>query len=281
MPTFLQFCTKVLPISTVAPFLMFFKICGSPDSNPTIRRRAAAIGHGFQRFVVAMHARRAGPLKAHRLEFLAEREDAILANVERVVVKEKFLGLRKHLVRLLEFARHGFDATHAPGVAGKRLRPQAESAESRATARGVEGNERVQQERHIVFFDGQIALVDIGRKRKRIEFFGLQQRTRRIVNDLAILDVADVCDFRDGLAVCVVHNGVIEFSAHDEIDIGAGEQAFRRLDLHLRSDEADLDSGLLFLHGRGHAKVAVKAHRGREEHHELIIFRDFNHLAPE
>ena len=136
----------------------------------------------------------------------------------------------------------------------------------------------MQQERHIVFFDREVALVDVGRKRKRVEFFGLQQRTRRIVDYLAVFDVADVCDSGDGLAVRIVHHGVVEFSAHDEINIGAGEKAFRRLDLHLRADEANFDSGLLFLHGFGHAKVAVETHGGGEENDELVVFRDFNHL---
>jgi hypothetical protein len=75
-----------------------------------------------------VNAGRAGPLKAHRLEFLAEREDAILANVEGIVVEEKFLGLRKHFVRLLELAGHRFNAAHAPGVTRESLRPQAERA---------------------------------------------------------------------------------------------------------------------------------------------------------
>ena len=100
----------------------------------------AGVGHGFQGFVIAVHAGGAGPLEAHGLEFLAERQNAVLADVESVVVEEKFLRLREHLVRLLEFARHVFHRAHAPGVAGKRLRPQAKSTKSRASARGVERN---------------------------------------------------------------------------------------------------------------------------------------------
>src|ERR1700751_3745039 len=118
------------------------------------------------------------------------------------------------------------------------LRPQAEGAESRTTARGVEGNERMQQERHAVFLDGKVALVYVGRKRKRIKLFRLQQRTGRIVNYFSVFDVADVRNSRNRLAVRIVHDGVIEFSAHDEIDVGAAEKAFRRLDLALRADEA-------------------------------------------
>ena len=174
MPTFLQFCTKVRPISTVAPFFRFFRICGSPDSKPTISRRAPASAMRFQSFVIAVHARGAGPLESHGLEFLAECEDAILANVESVVVKEKFLRLRKHLVRLPEFPRNILHRAHAPGVAGKRLRPQTKSAKGRASSRGVKRNVRIQQERHIVFFDREIFLVDLGGKWQRVQFRGLQ-----------------------------------------------------------------------------------------------------------
>ena len=164
------------------------------------QQAAAGIGHGFQRFVVAVDARRAGPLEADRLEFLAERQNAIFANVERVVVEEKFLGLRKHLVRLLEFARHVFHRPRAPGMAGKRLRPQAEGAKRRTSARRVEGNERMQQERHVVILDRQIVLVDVGRKRQRIELFGLHQRPRRVVDDFAVFHVAGVANL--GERVC-------------------------------------------------------------------------------
>src|SRR5215469_4661574 len=42
MPTFLQFFAKLRACSTVAPFLIFLRICGSPDSKPTISSRHPA-----------------------------------------------------------------------------------------------------------------------------------------------------------------------------------------------------------------------------------------------
>ncbi len=206
-----------------------------------------------------MHARGAGPLETHRLEFLAESENAIFADVEGVVVEEKFLGLRKHFVRLLEFARHALHGTHAPRVAGKGLGPQAERAKRRTAARGVKGNIRIKQEWNIVIFNFQILLVHFGREGKFIELGGLQQRTRRIVHDFPVFHIARAQDLGKRLALCVFHDGMIEFAAHDEVDVRARQQAFGRLDLNLGADEANLEAGLLFFHRARHAQVAEES----------------------
>src|ERR1700685_2343458 len=123
-----------------------------------------------------------GPMETHRLEFLAQSQNAIFTDVERVVVEEKFLGLRKHFVRLLEFARYAVHGTYAPCVPGKRLRPQAEGAKSRTAARRVEGNIRVQQKWNVVIFDFEILFIDFGCEWKFIKLGGLQHRTRRVVH---------------------------------------------------------------------------------------------------
>src|SRR6202050_3607903 len=101
-----------------------------------------------------MAANRGRPLEADGFEFLAKSQNAIFADVEGIVVKEKFLGLRKHFVRLLEFASYAVHRSHTPSVAGKSLRPKAERAQSRATSRGIKGNIRIQQEWNVVFLDG-------------------------------------------------------------------------------------------------------------------------------
>src|SRR6202034_3726744 len=116
-----------------------------------------------------MDAGRAGPPEPHRLEFLAKSQDPVLANVEGVVIKEEFLGLRKHLVRLAEFPCDVLDGPRAPRVAGKRLGPEAERTKGRTTPRGVKRNERMQQEWHIVFFNLHVFLIYIGREGKLVE----------------------------------------------------------------------------------------------------------------
>src|SRR5439155_908885 len=55
MPTFLQFFMNSRAISVVAPFLMFFRICASPDSNPTIKSRAPPSAIAFSSSYLLWH----------------------------------------------------------------------------------------------------------------------------------------------------------------------------------------------------------------------------------
>src|SRR6266853_3001513 len=61
----------------------------------------SAIRHRFYRFVVAVHPCRRRPLELQRLELRAKIQNAVLADVESVVVEEDFLHLRKISERLL------------------------------------------------------------------------------------------------------------------------------------------------------------------------------------
>src|SRR5207245_7872789 len=56
------------------------------------------------------------------LEFLANLQYPVLADVEGIVVKEKLFHLRKHLECLLDFARHVVGRPHPPGMTGDRDR---------------------------------------------------------------------------------------------------------------------------------------------------------------
>ena len=93
----------------------------------------------------------------------------------------------KYSSGLRDFPLDVVGGTRAPSVAGNRLRPHAEGAQSRAAARGVERNERMQKKRNVVILDLQVALVDVGGERERVEFFGVELRARGVVNDLAVL----------------------------------------------------------------------------------------------
>src|SRR5208283_4622858 len=52
---------------------------------------STAIRHGLQRFIIAVDARRGGPLELQGFELGAEFHDAVLADVEGVVVEENLL----------------------------------------------------------------------------------------------------------------------------------------------------------------------------------------------
>src|SRR2546429_6825149 len=72
-----------------------------------------------------------------------------------------------------------------------RLRPHAEGAKRRASARGVKRHVGVQQERHVVAFDFQVALVNVRGERQRVQPFRVQLRTFGVVHDLSVFAVAD------------------------------------------------------------------------------------------
>ena len=63
-------------------------------------------GHGFECLVITVHASRAGPAEAYRLELGANVENPLLANVERIVIEKEFFRLRKQLQRLAHFTRY-------------------------------------------------------------------------------------------------------------------------------------------------------------------------------
>ena len=136
-------------------------------------------------------------MEFQRLELGAEIQDAILANIESVVVEENFLHLREIFDGLIYFARDVFGGAGAPGVAGNGLRPHAEGAKRRAAARGIERNVRIQEKWNVVAFDLQVALVNVGSERKRIQLRGMQLRARRVVNDLAVFAIADAQNFAE------------------------------------------------------------------------------------
>ena len=77
----------------------------------------------------------------------------------------------------------------APAVAGVGLRPEAEGTHGGAAARGVKGDEGVQQERNVIAPDIEIALVDLGDPRQRIQI--IDGRRLRIVNDTSVQAVAE------------------------------------------------------------------------------------------
>src|SRR5665213_2375776 len=94
-------------------------------------------------------------------------------------------------------------------MSAQRLRPQAEGALRRAAARGVERDERMQQEGHGVARHVHVALVDFGGPRHRVEVFDL--RAVGVVDDLSVQLVADSENLAERLALGKLDNGVIEF----------------------------------------------------------------------
>ena len=90
---------------------------GTPDGASLLAKQArSTVGHSLEFFVLAVAAGGARPLELQRLELLAQFDDAILADVERVVVEENLLHLWEIFDGLLHFAGHILRGTRAPGV---------------------------------------------------------------------------------------------------------------------------------------------------------------------
>ena len=111
---------------------------------------AAGFLHGLQRLVIGGDARGAGPGQPERLQLCAQLDGARLLDVEGVVVEEKFFHVGPEFLGLRHLGGHGVGGTLAPRMSAQSLRPQAERTLRRASARGVQRDERIKQERNVV-----------------------------------------------------------------------------------------------------------------------------------
>ena len=161
-------------------------------------------------------------------------------------------------------------------MSAQSLRPQAERALRRTAARGVKRDVGVQQERHVVTGHVEIALVNVGDVRKRIQILNL--RRIRIVHDLAVLQEGNAGNVFQRLAFGVVDHGVIKLFAGHEIDRRTIAQRLLRQHAHVRSNESNLDLGIASLDGARQANVARKAGGRGEQNEKLVVLGNLNGL---
>ena len=162
-----------------------------------------------------------------------------LLDVEGVVVEEELLHLGEVLLGPGQLGGNIVCGALAPGVAAQRLRPEAEGTLRRAAARGVERDEGMQQEGHVVAGHVQVALVDFGGPGHGVQIFDL--RTVGVVDDLAVLLVADAENLVERLALGKLDDGIIELAAADEVQRRALVQGAIRIGGHRRPYEGDAD----------------------------------------
>ena len=218
---------------------------------------AAGFAHGLERVVVGGDARGAAPGEAQRLELFAQLDGARLLDVEGVVVEEEFLHFGEVLLGPLHLGGHIVGGALAPGVTAEGLRPQAEGALRRAAARGVERDVGMEQEGHVVARHVHVALVDLGGPGHRVQVFDL--RAVGVVDDLAVLLVADAENLVERLALGKLDDRVIELAAADEVERRALVQGAVRVGGDRRADKGDTDGRIGRLDGFGKALVAFPA----------------------
>ena len=166
----------------VAPFLIFLKNLLVAGFVAHDQQTAAGVFHGLQRFVIGGDARSAAPGEIQRPQLFGKLDGAGFPVVESVVVEEDLLEVRGNLSSAyLHSAATSSEERSRQRCPGMSLRPQAESTHGRTSARRVKRNKRIQQKRHVVAPEIQIALVDFGDPGKLIQI--LDHSAFRIVND--------------------------------------------------------------------------------------------------
>src|SRR6185437_6909490 len=94
------------------------------------------------------------------------------------------------------------------------LRPKAERALRGASARRIERDERIEQERHVIARDIEIALIDVGHIGQYVEVLNL--RTIGIVHHAPVLPVRDPENLVERFALRKLDDRVIELLAADK-----------------------------------------------------------------
>ena len=273
-----QSLTKSRARSTVAPFLMFLRICGSPDSKPTMRRRqpASFMALRVSRSVVTREVQ--DQVMPRGLSFSQSSMVRAFWMLKVSSSKKNSLTWGKFsLAHFISAATSSVDAL-APGVAGERLGPEAEGALRGAAAGGVERDVGVEQERHVVAGDVHVALVDLGGPGHGVEVFDLRA-VGVVLDDAAGVLVGDAEDFVERLAVGELDDGEVELAAADEVDDFALVEGAVGVGGDRGADEGDLDGGIGVLDGPREGVVAAPAYGGGEEHEELVALGDLDGLV--
>ncbi len=136
----------------------------------------------------------------------------------------------------------------------------------------------MQQEGHVVLRHVQIAFVDVGYPRQRVEIVDL--RPVRVVHHLTVLAIADGENLIQRLAVGILHHRVVELAAADKVDRLALVQRLVRIGGDRRADEGNLDLGVGVFDLLRPPLVATPGNRAGEEHQELVVLQDLDHLRP-
>ena len=154
-------------------------------------------------------------------------------------------------------------------MSAERLGPEAERALRRASARRVQGHKGVEQERHVVAADIQVAPVDVGHVRQGVEI--LDGRTVGIVHHVSILAVRNAEDVFDRLALRVFHDGVVEFLAAGYVNDLCFHQRLLGQHANVGSDESDLDVRIAVFDGLSYADVARESRSACEQHEQFVV----------
>ena len=254
----------------VTPFLMRVEDFVVAAFVTDEEQAQAGILERLDRVVIEIGAAVAAPGQAERCQLFRDFAGARQVRGEGVVIEEKFLHLRKELLHVGHFVGDILRRTHAIFVSADGLRPEAEGALRRATAAGVKAHVRMQQVTDEIFFDLQIALVDVRHPGSASMF--VDHLAFGIVLDLAFLvPVGKPGDRFETDAFGHFLAGEIKFLAADPIDGPGSLQRFGRQHRRMRADETDLRFGPVLFDRFGDFAIVFQRRRGGVDDDVIVI----------
>src|SRR5882724_5967905 len=170
----------------------------------------------FERLVIRGDARGAAPGHIERLELGAQLDGAGLLDVEGIVVEEYFAEIWPVFLYLGHLQGYAISGALAPRMPTEQLRPQTEGALCRASARRIEGQVWIEEERNVVLAHIEVALVNVDHVGKGIQV--LDGGTVWIVNALSIFQERDSRDIGQRLPIGKLYSRKVKFPAHDEVN---------------------------------------------------------------
>src|ERR1700675_4083466 len=132
----------------------------------------------------------------------------------------------------------------------------------------------MQQEGHVVARDVQIALVNVGYVGQGIEILNL--RPVGSMHALTMFQIRNAQNFLERLALCILHDRVVEFLASHEIDGWAVAQRLLWQYGYVRPNEANLYARIGVLDRSCQPDVSGETRSTVKQHQECVLLGDLN-----
>ena len=231
-----------------------------------------------ERVAIDVRARVGRPGDAELAEPARDLHGAPGVGGEGVVVEEQLLHLGEAPLQLRALLEDVPDAARAVAVAGRHLRPEAEGAARRAAAAGVERHVRVLAVRAVVLLVVEVARVDVGGERQRVELLGGERRRLVVLHVGAVAEEADAVDVLERPSLGDRDHRQVELLARDVVDHAGVAQRLLGSRRHVAADEADHGVRLGVLQRLRGADVGAERRRAGVDDDVVVVAGDLHHV---
>ena len=241
------------------------------------QKAKAVVFQDTERLVRDVRLGVARPCDAEPTEPARDRRGAGQVVGEGVVIEKDLARLWEIALGERDLAHDVLDRARPVPVSADGLGPQAEGALRPAAAPRVERHVRVEEVADDVVLDRQVPPVDVDDERERVHVFELRP-FRGMSDRAAAVPVAHAEDAAERAPLGHLLEREVELAARDEVDRGRGGERCRRVDRHVRADEADAETRVVRLERFGHPHVVREGRRARVEHGELVVAGERAHV---